>query len=322
MAASAALKRASLLLLACAAALIGAGRGSAQAAEAASGFYLLGLKTAMAGYLPPPGTYVQSLTYYYKGDTDNIVPFSGRLVAGLDGSAILEAGIVTWVAPHKVFGGNIGVGVIVPYGKKVADANIELSILQTPIAFGVSDDKTAYGDPAGLATIGWHAGNWHWTLNALLNVPVGFWERGRLANIGFNRWATDLSASATWFDPKSGIELSGTIGATFNWENQATDYKSGTEGHLELALMQHVGKNFSFGVAGYHYHQLTGDSGLGARLGPFKGRVSAVGPMLTYSFTVGKTPVSTSLSWLHEFDAENRLEGDAALFDVVVPLGH
>ena len=44
--------------------------------------------------------------------------------------------------------------------------------------------------------------------------------------------------------------------------------------------------------------------------------------MLTYSFTVGRTPISTSVSWMHEFDAKNRLEGDAALFNVVVPLGH
>ena len=161
--------------------------------------------------------------------------------------------------------------------RKSTDANIELSILQTPIAFGLHDDTTAFGDPIGSAVIGWHAGNWHWSLGALLNAPAGYWQRRKLSNIGFNRWAVDLSASATWLDPKSGIELSGTAGITFNWENHATDYKTGDEGHLEFALMRHVGKNFSFGVAGYHYQQLTGDSGSGAHLGPFKGRVSAFG---------------------------------------------
>ena len=125
----------------------------------------------------------------------------------------------------------------------------------------------------------------------------------------------------TWLDPKSGIELSGSAGLTFNLENPANDYQTGTEGHLEFALMRHVGKDFSFGVAGYHYQQVTGDSGAGARLGDFKGRVSAVGPMLTYSFTVDKTPISTSVSWMHEFNARNRLEGNAGLLNVVVPLG-
>jgi hypothetical protein len=78
------------------------------------------------------------------------------------------------------------------------------------------------------------------------------------------------------------------IGGPFNLEKPANDYQTGTESHLEFALMRHIGKDFSFGLAGYHSQQITGDSGAGARLGDFKGRVSAVGPMLTYSVTVDK----------------------------------
>jgi hypothetical protein len=43
--------------------------------------------------------------------------------------------------------------------------------------------------------------------------------------------------------------------------------------------------------------------------------------MLTYSFTVDKTPISTSVNWMHEFNAKNRLEGNSGLFNVVIPLG-
>jgi hypothetical protein len=64
----------------------------------------------------------------------------------------------------------------------------------------------------------------------------------------------------TWLDPKSGIEVSGSAGLTLNLDNPANDYQTGTEGHLEFALMRHIGKDFSFGVAGYHYQQVTGDS--------------------------------------------------------------
>jgi hypothetical protein len=75
------------------------------------------------------------------------------------------------------------------------------------------------------------------------------------------------------------------------------------------------------GLAGYHYQQVTGDSGSGARLGDFEGRVTALGPVLTYSFALGKIPVSTQLEWMHEFDVENRAEGDMGLLTVSVPLG-
>jgi hypothetical protein len=74
-----------------------------------------------------------------------------------------------------------------------------------------------------------------------------------LTNIGFNRWAFDASAAVTWLAPKSGIEVSGSAGLTFILENPANDYQTGTESHLEFALMRHIGKDFSFGLAGYHY---------------------------------------------------------------------
>ena len=51
-----------------------------------------------------------------------------------------------------------------------------------------------------------------------------------------------------------------TAGFTFNGENPATDYKTGTEFHVDWALMQHVLKTFAFGIAGYRYQQITGDS--------------------------------------------------------------
>jgi hypothetical protein len=44
----------------------------------------------------------------------------------------------------------------------------------------------------------------------------------------------------------------------------------------------------------------------------------AVGPSVGYNFKIGETPVSTRLRWYHEFDAKNRLEGDAAFFTVFV----
>ena len=272
-------RRAPLLLLTVAAALALPNDQPASAAEAATRIYLLGSKTAMAGFVPPPGTYVQSLTYYYKGDTADLIAFADRLTVGLDASALLDLGVITWIAPFRR---------VRAYGRKEAEANLELSLLRAPIDLDVKDSETAFADIVGSAIIGWHAGNWHWNFNALVNAPTGFWQRRRLTNIGFNRWAFDASAAVTWLAPKSGIEVSGSAGLTFILENPANDYQTGTESHLEFALMRHIGKDFSFGLAGYHSQQITSDSGAGARLGDFKGRVSAVGPMLTYSVTVDK----------------------------------
>ncbi|MGE3873959.1 MAG: transporter [Parvibaculaceae bacterium] len=72
-------------------------------------------------------------------------------------------------------------------------------------------------------------------------------------------------------------------------------------------------------LVGYYYDQITGDSGAGAS-GPFEGRVTAVGATLGLNFQAGSLPVSTRLKYFHEFNAENRAEGDAAFVTLSMPL--
>jgi hypothetical protein len=170
------------------------------------------------------------------------------------------------------------------------------------------------------ALIGWHEGNWHWNIGTLLNIPIGPWSKNSDTNISFNHWGLDTTAAVTWLDPKIGLELSSAAGFTFNWENPDTDYETGTEFHVEWALVQHFSKSFALGITGYHYQQVTGDSGAGATLGDFEGRVTALGAVLTYSFALGKIPVSTQWTYFHEFDVENRMEGDAGLLTISMPL--
>jgi hypothetical protein len=49
----------------------------ARAAENATGIYLLGIKSSMAGFVPPPGTYVTDYNYNYSGNA------SGAAAAGV-----------------------------------------------------------------------------------------------------------------------------------------------------------------------------------------------------------------------------------------------
>ncbi|MGI9523145.1 MAG: SphA family protein, partial [Hyphomicrobiaceae bacterium] len=100
-----------------------------------------------------------------------------------------------------------------------------------------------------------------------------------------------------------------------------TDYKTGTEFHVEYALMKYFSKHFAFGLVGYNYRQLTGDSGSGAVLGDFKGRTNAIGPQINYNFELGPHHVATQLRWLREYDVDNRTKGDAVFFQAAIPLG-
>ncbi|MGB2931084.1 MAG: transporter [Methyloceanibacter sp.] len=66
------------------------------------------------------------------------------------------------------------------------------------------------------------------------------------------------------------------------------------------------------------YQQLTGDTGSGARLGPFKGRVFAVGPHLIYNTVLMRRPVIFNFRNYQEFGAENRFEGNVTTFGATV----
>ena len=46
---------------------VGMGSIEAYAAENAAGWYALGTKGSMAGFLPPPGTYFVDVNMYYEG---------------------------------------------------------------------------------------------------------------------------------------------------------------------------------------------------------------------------------------------------------------
>ncbi len=299
-----------------------AGTGTAHAVEGGAGWYILGSKGSLAGILPPPGLFYSNDLYWYSGAASGSADFptvGGDLAVGLEADAFVSVNTLLNVAPDPVLGGRFAIGGVIPVVGKHVDATGQFSLSGFPIASaGLSNSVTAIGDPLIVAALGWDAGNWHATVFNLVNIPVGQWEEGALANAGFNRWGYDLTAAFTYLDMATGFEVSFAPGITFNGENLTTGYKSGTEFHFEYAVMQHFSEQFAIGVNGYYYDQITGDSGT-AR-GTFKGEVWAIGPQIDWNFKVGEVPVALKAKYLHEYDAVNRLEGEAVLVQLAIPL--
>lgn len=294
------------------------------AAEQAKGTYLLGSKGPQAGMLPPPGVFTTETLYIYSGDVSasKPIPIDGNFTLGADVTVVLGAPTVLWVPDATFLGGHLGIFGLVPIG----NVDTEVSAVLTgpggiPIAgASLEQARTSIGDPQAGAVLGWNSGPFHWNTGFLLNVPIGDYNNGALDNLAFNRWSVDVNASATWLDPAIGFELSAAAGITFNEKNSATDYKTGDEFHLEFAALQHFSKLFSAGLVGYHYQQISGDSGSGAVLGSFKGRVTALGPQIALTVPIGGLPVSVAGRVLVEFNTKNRLEGTAGYVNVSLPL--
>ena len=94
----------------------------------------------------------------------------------------------------------------------------------------------------------------------------------------------------------------------FNTKTDDTNYKTGTQFHLDFTANQFLSESFSVGHRGYYYQQITGDSG--AILGDFKSEAFGVGPGFVWIPKSADGHLTVLGKWMHDFHAENRFESD------------
>lgn len=305
--------------------LCGPGSLPALATEGGASLFIPGGHGPGAGIVPPPGFYFANDFFAYSGEITGGRPIQigGAVLADVKTEVRADFVTATWITPLEFLGGRVGVGLSLPFGVPRVSAGvlIEAPRLGRTFAFSQRDDSFVLGDPLVAGLIGWDAGKFHWSVGATVNIPAGGYEEGELSNLAFNRWIGDVYAAVTWLDPELGLDLSGAVGFEFNGENPDTDYRSGNAFHVDVSISKNLTKEFSVGLLGGYYDQVSDDGGAGNRIGPFKGRVTAVGATAGYNFTVAGTPVSARVRVLREVDVENRAQGTIGLFTVGFPLG-
>ena len=303
-------KQSILLKVAAAGCVLAAADSSVKAAEFALGTYGLGSSSFGAGVTPPAGTYVTSAAGFYQADISGPLTLGRvRLNAGAKVDFFTSALNVLYVPERKVMGGNLGLGVTVPVGH----IDIEASLAVGPFAPSRQVDGWGLGDVVPRAQLGWRAGDLAHTVWLQGVTPTGRYSPTFSPSTGLNRPGIDTGLAVTWTHKPSKLQFNGAAGFTFNFENQATDYRTGNEFHFEWAIGYELSKGLIVGVVGYDYRQLTGDSGPGAVLGRFNSRVDAIGAGLNYSTVIDKMPLVFSLNHYHEFNAEHRFEGNQTL---------
>jgi hypothetical protein len=286
-----------------------AAAADATAAEYGFTSYLLGGNAFGAGVTPPPGTYVTEAIGFYSANIGTTVSFGGVTLNPGGKVEVFNAQTnILYVPERKVFGGNLGLSVTVPVGHNDTEAT-----LGGPFGLSRSVDGWGLGDVVPKIQLGWQHGDFAHTIYVLAVTPTGRWDPGFSPIIGLHRPGIDTGWAFTWTDKTKKLQVNGATGFTFNFENTATDYKSGNEFHFEWAIGLEFAPGLLIGVVGYDYRQLTGDTGSGASLGPFRGRVDAIGPGLTYTTLLGQTPFILNVRHYHEFNASNHWEGSSTI---------
>jgi hypothetical protein len=287
--------------------------GEGKAAESASGAYALGIRGAGAGVTPPEGIFFSNQVYIYKGTIAGRVSLgSAQLPAQVTIKPLVNIPTLIWMTPLEIGVARLGTSLTVPFG------NVSVAGSLGPLRR--QDSIFTFADPSVGFFLGGRTGDIHWQFGVTGFIPIGDYRKGELANISKNRGALDVYGAVTWLEPTSGLDITNVFGVTFNAANNVTKYKTGNEFHWEWSITKKFDNGFSFGAVGYHYQQLSADSGSGAPLGAFKGRATAVGATVGYDFKLGKAPISTKVRFYHEVEAENRLKGNAVFLSFSMPL--
>ena len=285
------------------------------AEEGGSGHYFPGSMSSFMDGVASKPTFLMRLNYvYYSGTADVNIPLGGELVAGMDATSNVLGVTAFWAPEWGIIDDkwNFAMSATIPV------VNMKVSGQLTPL--NVSDELTDIGDIVLMPIMFNYKVNDDFNINTRVAfyAPTGDYETGRLANTGKNFWTIEPTIGFMYFGQNNGREASLFFGADFNEENDATNYKSGTQIHLDGTLAQHF--PFQNGLAGvgvtaYWYNQVTDDSGSGATLGAFRAKAAGIGPVLSY---VNKTgDMIGEIKYINDFNNKKRLKGDTVFFKLI-----
>jgi hypothetical protein len=291
---------------------VGVSTDSARADEGGVSFWIPGFYGSLASLPGTPGWSWVSVYYHTSVDAGRNKNFTrgAVVVAGLKGQGDLALYGPTYTFATPFLGAQASVSLLGIAGRNQASIDATLTgPLGNTISGSRADAVTGVGDLVPQFALKWNQGVNNFMWYGTGDAPVGNYQKNRLANLGLGHGAIDSGFGYTYFNPQTGNEFSATLGATYNFENTATQYQNGIDFHADFGTSHFITKQWMVGIVGYYFQQLTGDSGSGAVLGPFKSRVGGAGPQIGVIFPVADMQGYINLKGYKEFGAENRPEG-------------
>lgn len=287
---------------------------TASATETGIGRPITGMQIApYAGIVPPTSDWIVSVTsIYYEGSLgkSKTLPVGNTVTAGLNYhlSYNLVNAVKTWGITAGGWNFASSFGVPVQYssassfnGRIPKDTGTQFAdIFFTPVVAGYHLTQTD-----------------HIALSVQMYAPTGAYNPNRLANSGQNTWTFTPTVAYTKLLPQQEIELSANYGVEFYTANSDTNYHNAPVSVLDLLALKRFKSGWGAGVIGGWIQQLGDDTGgLANVIGGNRGHSIGIGPIVTWSGKLSKTPVSASLRWVNEFDVSNRPKGNAIQLSV------
>jgi len=261
-----------------------------------------------------PGWVIDPIFVHYDGgfSASREFPIGGLVSLGLNAAVDTLTLGALYTFDNTVWGAHYSVGAFAPYAWMDITGRVN-NVASNEKINGLGDITLI---PAMLA---WKDGAWQYTASLSVYAPTGDYTAGNLANLGLNYWTADPNFGVAYGNEETGFNFGAYAGVTFNTENNATDYDSGSLFHIEASIQQLFPLGSGYGTVGleaFYFKQITADSGAGA-IRDFKGRTMGIGPIINYILPVGRDNWVFEAKWLPESNTKNRLKGDYYWIKVV-----
>ena len=299
------------------------GSFATSAEEGGSGHYVPGSMASFIDVTPPSEVFLMRFdALNYKGSVglSRTIPIAGLTALSAKANSSALALTALWRPPVDL---GKGWSYAMSASASVVKMNVKASIATGGGTVSRSSTTTGLGDLLVIPIMLNYTVNPDLTIDFRVAgyIPTGNYKAGRLANTGKNFWTLEPTVGLAYFGKQNGIEATLFAGVDFNTKNKATDYKSGTQVHLDGTLAQHfpfMGGLAGVGLNAYYYKQVQDDSGSGATLGGFRAKTIGLGPAVSYVTKIGANDLIAELKWLHETSTKNRLKGDTVFFKAVM----
>jgi len=295
------------------------------------GHFSPGLMNIRDFILPAPGNYYIQYNLYYAADTlkdkngnsVNSIPVGGETInIDVDVDSWVVAPTFVHVTEKKILGADYACLVSQPFGNTSFQAALELATipgLGTEIdesTFGIGD---TYVRPLWL---GWNFAQADIGAAYGLYIPIGRYDAGSADNVGVGMWTHEFMVNGAYYiDEERGTAL--TMAGTYeiHHEKKDIDITPGSHFTLNYGVSQLLPVNEEFlsevGIAGFGQWQVTKDRGSDATNKNVKDQVYGLGLQagLIYFPWNGQM----TFKWMHEFEAEDRFEGDFYTLTAALP---
>ncbi|NOT70800.1 MAG: hypothetical protein HOP09_05760 [Hyphomicrobium sp.] len=251
---------------------------------------------------PKPGFYAYATYYGYEA---NFKPQGAVGKLDLNVSAFITG--FQYVFPEKLANISFAVGGYTA----IIDARLHGVLSTQDGSLTVEQNKIQHGDTSISPLIMyWSSGNWHVNVYEAVFLPTGTFDAADSLNLSRNYFSFDTVAALTWLDRQSGLEVSLVPGLMMNTQNEATNYLTGPEFHIDAMVNVFLAKNFALGLHGYAYMQIAGDELNGQNVPSSLSRSNGIGPSLLWVPDTAGVNGKVVAKWLHDLDGENRFQGD------------